>query len=112
VAFPIPRPGKIVCVGLNYRAHILEMGRQLPEHPTLFTKYPEALIGPGDPIEVPAYAGGALDWEGELAVVLGATARRVGPHGADFQDGYRAAEGCDAIVRSSASGARETVRYR
>ena len=75
----VPRPGKIVCVGLNYRAHILEMGRELPEHPTLFSKYPEALIGPGDRIEVPGYAAGALDWEGELAVVLGATVRRVSP---------------------------------
>ncbi|WP_210479278.1 fumarylacetoacetate hydrolase family protein [Naasia sp. SYSU D00948] len=72
----VPNPGKVVCIGLNYRAHILEMGRQLPEHPTLFSKYPEALIGAGDPIEVPSYAGGALDWEGELAVIMGATARR------------------------------------
>ena len=42
----IPRPGKVVCVGLNYRNHILEMGRGLPEFPTLFAKYPEALIAP------------------------------------------------------------------
>jgi acylpyruvate hydrolase len=42
----VPKPGKIVCVGLNYRNHILEMGRELPRHPTLFTKYPESLIGP------------------------------------------------------------------
>ena len=73
----VPRPGKVVCIGLNYRAHIREMGRELPEHPTLFSKYPEALIGAGDPISVPANAAGALDWEGELAVVMGATARRV-----------------------------------
>lgn len=74
----IPHPGKVICVGLNYRAHILEMGRELPIHPTLFSKYPEALIGPGDAIQVPSYAGDALDWEGELAVVIGAPARRVG----------------------------------
>ena len=49
----VPRPGKIVCVGLNYRNHILEMGRELPEHPTLFAKYPEALIGPYDDIVLP-----------------------------------------------------------
>ena len=41
----VPEPSKIVCVGLNYRNHILEMGRDLPEHPTLFAKYPEALVG-------------------------------------------------------------------
>jgi acylpyruvate hydrolase len=75
----VPAPSKIVCVGLNYRNHIREMGRELPEHPTLFAKYPEALIGPFDPIVVPKYASEALDWEGELAIVLGATARRLDP---------------------------------
>ncbi|MBO0926173.1 fumarylacetoacetate hydrolase family protein [Cellulomonas sp. zg-ZUI199] len=74
---PVPRPSKIVCVGLNYRNHILEMGRDLPEHPTLFAKYPEALIGPYDPIVLPAHAADAVDWEGEVAVVVGATARRL-----------------------------------
>jgi acylpyruvate hydrolase len=73
----VPHPSKIVCVGLNYRNHILEMGRELPEAPTLFAKYPEALVGPYDPIVVPAYAAGALDWEGELAIIVGATARRL-----------------------------------
>ena len=73
----VPRPSKIVCVGLNYRNHIKEMGRELPEHPTLFAKYPEALIGPFDPIVLPAAAADAVDWEGELAVVIGQTARRV-----------------------------------
>ncbi|MCC2335008.1 fumarylacetoacetate hydrolase family protein [Cellulomonas wangsupingiae] len=74
---PVLRPSKIVCVGLNYRNHILEMGRDLPEHPTLFAKYPEALIGPYDPIVLPAHAADAVDWEGEVAVVVGATARRL-----------------------------------
>lgn len=73
----IPAPGKIVCVGLNYRTHILEMGRELPEHPTLFAKYPEALVGPYDDIVLPAVAADAVDWEAELAVVIGATVRRV-----------------------------------
>lgn len=71
----VPRPGKIVCVGLNYRAHILEMGRELPQHPTLFAKYPEALIGAYDPIALPA-ASDAVDWEAELAVVVGRPVRR------------------------------------
>jgi len=73
----VPNPRKIVCVGLNYRNHILEMGRELPEFPTLFAKYPEALVGPYDDIELPAIADGAVDWEAELAVVIGAPARRV-----------------------------------
>lgn len=67
----VPRPGKVLCVGLNYRAHIKEMGRELPEHPTLFPKYAEALIGPYDPIRWSAHSA-ALDWEAELAVVVGA----------------------------------------
>ncbi|ASR35994.1 2-hydroxyhepta-2,4-diene-1,7-dioate isomerase [Prauserella marina] len=71
----VPRPGKIVCVGLNYRNHILEMGRELPEYPTLFTKYPEALIGARDEIRLPPESDQA-DWEGELAVVIGRTVRR------------------------------------
>ena len=51
----VTHPSKIVCVGLNYRNHILEMGRELPEFPTLFAKYPEALIGPYDPIVLPPW---------------------------------------------------------
>jgi len=73
----VPRPGKVVCVGLNYRKHILEMGRELPAYPTLFAKYPEALIGAYDTIELPRAAAEAVDWEGELAIVIGAPARRV-----------------------------------
>ncbi|GAB3170913.1 fumarylacetoacetate hydrolase family protein [Myceligenerans halotolerans] len=76
---PVLRPAKIVCVGLNYRNHIREMGRELPEHPTLFAKFPEALIGPYDPIVLPAQAADAVDWEGEVAVVVGRTARRLTP---------------------------------
>jgi acylpyruvate hydrolase len=75
----VPRPGKILCVGLNYRNHILEMGHPLPEHPTYFAKYPEALVGPFDDIELSA-ASNAADWEGELAVILGRTARHVDEH--------------------------------
>ncbi|MFI6299986.1 fumarylacetoacetate hydrolase family protein [Nonomuraea sp. NPDC050790] len=74
----VPRPGKIVCVGLNYRTHIKEMGRDLPRYPTLFAKYPEALIGADDAIELPPESE-ALDWEAELAVVIGAPVRRATP---------------------------------
>ena len=50
----VARPDKILCVGLNYRNHILEMGRELPEHPTLFAKYTSSLIGADDDIVLPA----------------------------------------------------------
>ena len=80
---PVLRPSKIVCVGLNYRHHITEMGRELPDHPTLFAKFPEALIGPYDPIVLPAHAADAVDWEGEVAVVVGRTARRLAPEEAE-----------------------------
>ncbi|MGV9868727.1 fumarylacetoacetate hydrolase family protein [Rhodococcus koreensis] len=73
----VPAPTKIVCVGLNYANHIEEMGRELPKYPTLFAKFPEALIGAHDDIEVPGYADQQVDWEGELAVVIGRKATAV-----------------------------------
>lgn len=71
----VPNPGKILCVGLNYRTHILEMGRDLPEYPTLFAKFTEALIGPRDDIEL-APESEQVDWEAELVVVIGRQVRR------------------------------------
>jgi acylpyruvate hydrolase len=71
----VPAPGKVLCVGLNYRNHILEMGRELPTYPTLFTKFAEALIGAEDDIVLPPETS-ALDWEAELAVVIGSAVRR------------------------------------
>lgn len=73
----VPAPQKIVCVGLNYANHIREMGRDLPTNPTLFVKYPDALVGPYDDVYAPRYANSELDWEGELTVVIGKRARRV-----------------------------------
>jgi acylpyruvate hydrolase len=72
---PVPRPGKVICVGLNYRNHILEMGRELPEYPTLFAKYADAIVGPRAPIAMPQETV-ELDWEAELGVVIGAPVRR------------------------------------
>ncbi|GAA4672710.1 fumarylacetoacetate hydrolase family protein [Phytohabitans rumicis] len=71
----VPRPGKIICVGLNYRNHILEMGRDLPAYPTLFSKYAETLVGAEDDIVLPPETE-AFDWECELAVIVGAPVRR------------------------------------
>jgi acylpyruvate hydrolase len=70
----IPRPEKVFCVGLNYRSHILEMGRELPEHPALFAKFARALVGAYDPVELPA-GSEQVDWEAELGVVIGAEVR-------------------------------------
>ncbi|MGW7200220.1 fumarylacetoacetate hydrolase family protein [Streptomyces chryseus] len=72
---PLSRPGKVVCVGLNYQKHIKEMGRDLPEHPTLFAKFAETLIGARDNILQPAETT-QLDWEAELAVIIGRQVRR------------------------------------
>ena len=71
----VPAPSKVVCVGLNYRTHITEMGRDLPEHPTLFAKFADALIGAEDDIARPEETD-AFDWEVELAVVVGRQVRR------------------------------------
>ncbi|WP_375500023.1 fumarylacetoacetate hydrolase family protein [uncultured Jatrophihabitans sp.] len=77
----LPSPGKTFCVGLNYRNHILETGRDLPEYPTLFAKFPEALIGAHDEIALPV-EDPKMDWEAELGVVIGAPMRRVSPEDA------------------------------
>ena len=71
----VTAPSKVVCVGLNYRNHIQEMGRDLPTHPTLFAKFADALIGAGDAIVRPDETD-QLDWEVELVVVVGRRVRR------------------------------------
>jgi acylpyruvate hydrolase len=71
----VPTPSKILCVGLNYRSHILEMGRELPSHPTLFAKFPDTLLGAHDDLVLPAVSD-EVDWEAELGVVVGAPVRR------------------------------------
>ncbi len=71
----VPIPEKIICVGLNYRDHVKEMGDELPTHPTLFAKYPSALIGAYDDIVLPPESD-KVDWEVELAIVIGRSVRR------------------------------------
>jgi acylpyruvate hydrolase len=84
----VPRPSKILCVGLNYRNHILEMGRELPSHPTLFAKFAPSLIGAYDDIILPSVSE-TVDWEAELAVVVGAPLRHATPEQArDAIAGY------------------------
>ena len=72
----IPRPGKIVCVGLNYRDHAAEAGMDLPSAPLLFAKWPNTLVGHGDPVVLPPESK-QVDYEAELGVVIGTTAKRV-----------------------------------
>jgi 2-keto-4-pentenoate hydratase/2-oxohepta-3-ene-1,7-dioic acid hydratase in catechol pathway len=67
---PVPRPGKIIAVGLNYRDHAMESGAaQPPKAPILFAKFPNSISGPDDPIVIPGDPH--VDWEAELAVVIG-----------------------------------------
>src|SRR4029450_5133275 len=73
---PIARPGKIVCVGLNYKDHAEEQGAELPAPPPLSAKFPPSLIGPGDPIVIPPIVT-KCDYEAELGVVIGTTVRGV-----------------------------------
>jgi acylpyruvate hydrolase len=61
---------KVICCGHNYRAHIAEMNRPVPTHPTLFAKFADTLTGPYDPIVLPAVAQ-QVDWEAELAIIIG-----------------------------------------
>ena len=72
----VPHPGKIVCVGLNYRAHVEEGVYEVPDYPALFPKFAETLVGPGAPVLVPPESE-AVDYEAELAFVVGHSVRRV-----------------------------------
>jgi 2-keto-4-pentenoate hydratase/2-oxohepta-3-ene-1,7-dioic acid hydratase in catechol pathway len=88
---PVPRPGKIICVGLNYRDHARETGQDLPKEPVLFPKYANSVVGPGADVVVPPEAD-KIDYEAELAVVIGRRASRVAEADAlDHVAGYACA---------------------
>ena len=70
------RPSKILCVGRNYAAHAKELGNEVPPEPLIFLKPTSALIGDGEPIVIPPWAG-RIEYEGEIAVVIGRPARGV-----------------------------------
>src|SRR5438270_1195166 len=74
---PIPRPGKIMCIGLNYKDHAAESNTPVPDYPTLFAKFPNCVIGPGEAIVLPKIST-QVDYEGELGVVIGTRARHIG----------------------------------
>ena len=71
------RPGKIVAIGLNYMDHIREAGAEQPTRPLVFTKFTTSIVGPDEPIVIPRRLCERVDWEVELAVVIGRRARRV-----------------------------------
>jgi 2-keto-4-pentenoate hydratase/2-oxohepta-3-ene-1,7-dioic acid hydratase in catechol pathway len=73
---PIPRPGKVICVGLNYRDHAIESGMDIPKVPTIFNKFPSVVIGPGDNIVLPKNSE-KPDYEAEFAFVVGRGGRHI-----------------------------------
>lgn len=73
---PVVDPHKILCVGLNYADHIREMGRELPTKPVIFTRFPDTLVGSGEPLVAPRNST-RFDYEGEFAVVIGKGGRHV-----------------------------------
>lgn len=88
IGSPIPRPSKIICVGLNYRKHAAEAGMAVPEVPIIFMKATSSLCGPFDPIFIPKNSV-KTDWEVELAVVIGRRAKYVSKDEAlDYVAGY------------------------
>jgi 2-keto-4-pentenoate hydratase/2-oxohepta-3-ene-1,7-dioic acid hydratase in catechol pathway len=88
LAPPVRRPSKIVCVGLNYLAHIEESGHARPERIVLFSKYPSSLVASGDAVKRPSITN-QLDYEGELAVVIGRRTSGVSvEHAVDAIGGY------------------------
>ena len=87
---PVPRPGKLICIGLNYRDHARESNMPLPEKPVLFSKFSSAVIAPGEPVVIPATSQ-QVDYEAELAVVIGRRAKNVKADRAyDYVLGYTA----------------------
>ena len=73
---PVPRPGKVLAIGLNYRDHAEESGQPIPQRPVVFAKASTCIVGPGDAIDIPRVSR-AVDWEAELCFVIGKTARYV-----------------------------------
>jgi 2-keto-4-pentenoate hydratase/2-oxohepta-3-ene-1,7-dioic acid hydratase in catechol pathway len=85
---PIPRPPKLICIGLNYRDHAAETNMELPRTPVVFGKYASAVIGPDEPIVLPRISS-QVDYEAELAVVIGRRGKNVPVEQAmDFVAGY------------------------
>jgi 5-carboxymethyl-2-hydroxymuconate isomerase len=105
---PLPRPGKIVCVGLNYADHARETGQPVPASPVLFAKFTTTVIGPADDVVRPQGVAD-LDYEAELAVVIGRRARHVdATEGLSVVAGYCCAN--DVSARTAQIGDGQWVR--
>jgi 5-carboxymethyl-2-hydroxymuconate isomerase len=98
-------PGKVVAIGLNYLDHIRESGQPAPERPLVFAKFPSSVIGADEPIRLPLDVTERVDWEVELAVVIGRRAHRVAPADAlDHVYGYTVANDVSARDLQFADG--------
>jgi len=87
---PVPRPGKLLCIGLNYRDHAAESKMAIPERPVVFSKFPSCVIAPGENVILPSTSS-QVDYEAELAVVIGRRAKNVSASRAlDYVLGYTA----------------------
>ena len=94
---PVPRPGKVLAIGLNYRDHAEESGQEIPKRPVVFAKASTCITGPGMPVHRPKVSA-AVDWEAELCFVVGKHARHVkASDAAEYIAGYMA--GNDVSVR-------------
>ncbi|MDA0738630.1 MAG: fumarylacetoacetate hydrolase family protein [Nitrospirae bacterium] len=104
-------PPTILCIGLNYRQHAEETGAKIPEHPVLFIKARNALNNPGDAIVIPKVAPGQVDYECELAVIIGKTAKNVSPDEAlDYVLGYTCANDVSARRWQKEGGGKQWCR--
>ena len=87
---PVPRPAKLICIGLNYRDHAAESNMPIPERPVIFSKFPTCVIAPGEPVVIPPTSQ-QVDYEAELAVVIGRRAKNVkATRAMDYVLGYTA----------------------
>lgn len=85
---PVPRPGKLICVGLNYRDHAAESQMPIPDQPVIFSKFSTSVVGPNQPIVLPGTSE-QVDYEAELAVVIGRRGKHISPESAfDYVLGY------------------------
>lgn len=108
---PLPRPGKIACAGVNYRMHAAEQNRDAPDHPVIFAKFATSVIGPGEDIRWSPRLTQAVDFEAELAVVIGRSCRWVSVESAlDYVAGYTCLN--DVSARDLQYADRQFVRAK
>ncbi len=104
-------PPTLLCIGLNYKAHAEETGAKLPEYPVLFIKASNALNNPGDPIIIPKVATNEVDFECELAVIIGRQAKNISKRNAlDYVLGYTCANDVSARRWQKEGGGKQWCR--